>query len=258
MSRACDFEVRRFAELGSTNTYLLEQARAGAPEGVVAVADHQTEGRGRLGRSWEAPPGGSLLVSVLLRPTLGPGDLHLCPALVALAAVEACGQVAGVHPSVKWPNDLLIDGRKVAGVLAEADPDAPGGDPGAVAVVVGLGCNLSWPGPDPKRSTSLDAAAGRPVDGERLLATLLNGVAARRRALDSAPGRSSLAGELEARCETVGQEVRVDLARSSFVGKAVGLTSSGHLVVETTEGPRTVAAGDVVHLRSPGDGGGAN
>ena len=121
-------DIRRFDTIDSTNRYLLDQARAGAPDGIVAVADHQTAGRGRLGRRWEAPAGANLLVSVLLRPEL-PGPLrHLAAAVVALAAADATETVTGLVLGIKWPNDLLgPDGRKVAGVLAEADLSA-GGD----------------------------------------------------------------------------------------------------------------------------------
>jgi BirA family biotin operon repressor/biotin-[acetyl-CoA-carboxylase] ligase len=155
MSRRTFADVRRFDSLDSTNTYLLAEARSGVPEGVVAVAEHQTAGRGRLGRRWEAPPGTCLLVSVLLRPVLEPGQLHLCTSAVALAAADACAAVAGVSPAVKWPNDLLVRGRKLAGVLAESDPAAPGGPEGSVAVVVGVGCNVDWPGPEEAGGISL-------------------------------------------------------------------------------------------------------
>ena len=94
------WDVRPFAEIDSTNTYVRSEARLGAPEGLVAVAEHQTAGRGRLDRRWESPPGSSLLMSVLFRPVIDPGELHLCTAAVALAAVQACREVAGVDPSV--------------------------------------------------------------------------------------------------------------------------------------------------------------
>ncbi len=115
--------MRRFPELGSTNAHLLELARRGAPDGVVVVADHQTAGRGRLGRQWASPPGASLLASVLRRPHLPPQRLHLVALAVAVAAGDACEAVAGFRPELKWPNDLVAGHRKLAGVLAEADGD---------------------------------------------------------------------------------------------------------------------------------------
>jgi BirA family transcriptional regulator, biotin operon repressor / biotin---[acetyl-CoA-carboxylase] ligase len=242
-------DLRRFTSLGSTNAYLLEEARGGAPEGVVVVADHQTEGRGRLGRRWEAPPGASLLASVLLRPVLDPEDLHLCTAAVALATADACRRVAGVVAELKWPNDLVFGDRKLAGVLAESDPGAPGGPEGSVAVVVGVGCNVEWPGPPGAGGVSLREASGRPVDREELLGAFVDELPLRRQALGSAEGRARLTRELRARCSSLGRRVRVELAGGSFEGTAVELTDSGHLVVDTGSGLRAVSAGDVVHLR---------
>src|SRR5271165_6997672 len=143
-------DVRRFPSIDSTNRYLLDEARAGAPADIVATADHQTAGRGRLGRSWVAPPGANLLLSVLLRPPLDPADRHLAGTALALAAVETVGVLVGADGGprsvgVKWPNDLVAaDGRKVAGVLAEGDLSS--GTPGLPApVVVGIGINVNWP-----------------------------------------------------------------------------------------------------------------
>ena len=114
------WDVRRHADLDSTNRQAADLARAGAPEGVVVVADHQTAGRGRLGRVWDAPPGSSLLMTVLLRPALDAARLHLVTMAVALAAADACAEVAGFVPELKWPNDLVVQDRKLAGILAEA------------------------------------------------------------------------------------------------------------------------------------------
>src|SRR5690606_30963034 len=149
---------RRFADVrwvtttGSTNADVLALARDGAPEGVVVVADHQSAGRGRRTRRWGAPPGGSLLVSVLLRPPAGVASAVTMAAAVAMAdAVEA---VAGVKVGLKWPNDLVVGDRKLAGILAEADwPTGttiaagyrrPGAHEGVV-VVVGIELNVVWP-----------------------------------------------------------------------------------------------------------------
>jgi BirA family transcriptional regulator, biotin operon repressor / biotin---[acetyl-CoA-carboxylase] ligase len=217
-------DIRRFASLDSTNRYLLDEARAGAPEGVVAVADHQTAGRGRLGRAWEAPPGAALLCSILLRPELPVDRLHLATAVVALAAAEAVETVAGLRPDVKWPNDLLLGDRKLAGVLAEAE---------LPAVVVGIGINVSAAPPDA-------ASLGEGVDRESLLVALLDN-------LERRYGRwDDVAAEYRAVCSTVGRRVRVEPTTGEpFEGLAEGLSEEGHLVVEG----RVVAAGDVHHLR---------
>ena len=241
-----EWEIRWFDQVDSTNAYVREQARFGAPEGLVAVADHQTEGRGRLGRRWESPPGANLLASVLLRPNIDPADLHLCTTVVALAAMDACRVVAGVGTLLKWPNDLLVDGAKVAGILAEAE--FAGAD--LAAVVVGIGINVGWPGPPEAGGTSLEAAAGSPVDRRVLLHALLAALGERRAGFEAAAGRRALADEGRRRCATLGQQVRVTLEAEVITGRAVAVDDSGRLVVETPTGSRRVTAGDVVHLRA--------
>jgi BirA family biotin operon repressor/biotin-[acetyl-CoA-carboxylase] ligase len=235
--------VRRFAEIDSTNRYLLDEARAGAAEGVVVVADHQTAGRGRLGRTWTAPPGSSLLTSVLLRPTLPPARLHLVTAAMALAAGDACEALSGVRPALKWPNDLIIRDliirdlvigeAKVAGVLAEAE---------LPAVVVGLGLNLTRP---PGRAVALSDVAGRSIDASALLERLLVGLGALVADWDAVSTRYRHA------CATVGRRVRVTLAGGgeAFTGTAVEVTEEGYLCVSTGGGVRVISAADVVHLR---------
>ena len=305
-------DVRRFASLDSTNRYLLDEARAGAPEGVVAVADHQTAGRGRLGRTWEAPSGANLLLSVLLRPDLGPNQRHLAATAVALAALdvivgsEAIGSdvsgggghggggpggaggggqaggpggggqaggpgcpggrsVPGVGPrlpptvGIKWPNDLVTpDGRKLAGVLAEADVTSTAtGVP--APVVVGIGVNVNWPASDAELppelrgiACSLRQLVGAVVDREALLAALLAALVPRVAALATVAGRTCLAADLRAACTTLGRPVRVDLTDESFFGTATTVTDDGHLVVDVDGIPRAVVVGDVVHVRPAG------
>jgi BirA family biotin operon repressor/biotin-[acetyl-CoA-carboxylase] ligase len=239
------WDVRRFDEIDSTNLYLRREARSGAPEGTVAVAEHQSAGRGRLDRRWEAPPGASLLMSVLFRPEFNPSDLHLCTAALALAAAEACRRVAGVDPVLKWPNDLLVGEAKLAGVLAEAEFEGSA----LSAVVVGLGLNIDWPGPPGVGGTCLAELSPGPVDREALLEELLVALDTRRGRLDSPSGRREVAAEMRERCATLGQRVRVELPSEAVVGVATEVDDGGHLVVQTASGPRTISAGDVVHLR---------
>ena len=241
------WDIRRFAEIDSTNTYVLDQARQGAAEGLVAVAEHQTAGRGRLDRRWESPPGANLLASILLRPACQADDLHLCSGAVALAAADACAEVADVEAVLKWPNDLLVSGSKLAGVLAEPDFDGSR----LRGVVVGIGVNVAWPGPAEAGGTCLDDAGGRaqPVDKGALLDVLLEGLGRRRPLLDEKTGRRALADEVRRRCATIGQRVRVTLPNEELTGVASGIDDAGHLVVATRSGLRAVGAGDVVHLR---------
>lgn len=232
-NRARFHDLRRLETVDSTNRYLLDRARSGAPEGEVVVADGQTAGRGRRGRTWEAPPGAALLMSVLARPqrtVLPPARRWLLTAAMALAAADACRSAApDVGPiDIKWPNDLLLSGRKLAGILAEAD---------AGAIVVGIGVNLTWCPPG--------AALLGAVERDQLL----DGV------LDRLDGWWDHWSEVEAayrhRCVTVGRWVHVTLADGEVVGRAVGIAPDGALELDTPEGPERFLVGDVVHVTDP-------
>ena len=231
--------VRRFAEIDSTNRYLLGEARDGAAGGLVAVADHQTAGRGRFDRRWEAPPGSSLLVSVLVRPAPpGEGSGRAVMA-AALALAEAVEHVAGVTAQVKWPNDLVVGDRKLAGLLAEREGDA---------LVIGAGCNVEWEAFPPElaaTSTACNLEAGRGVDRGALLEAFLARLATGLDALEEVPER------YRARLATLGRRVRVVRAHDTLEGVAVDVTGDGALVVRTdADGDELVTAGDVVHLRT--------
>ena len=234
-------DVRWYAEVGSTNSVVAGLVRAGAPEGVVVVADHQTAGRGRLGRTWEDAPGSSLLLSALLRPTLPAHRLPLLTLAVALAASDACGEAAGVVPLLKWPNDLVAGGGKVGGVLGETVATE-----GAVAAVVGIGVNVRAGHPLPPGGVALEEVAGRPVDGSALLVALLRRLEARYRQVDG----SGFVADYRGRSATLGRPVRVELAASSLEGEAVDVTPEGHLVVDVGGTLQVVLSGDVVHLRA--------
>lgn len=243
-------DVRWVAETGSTNADAMVLARQGEPEGIVLVADHQVAGRGRAGRSWTAPPGAGLLLSVLLRPPAAVMDL--CTMVVALSAAEAVEAVAGFSPRLKWPNDLVWPGdgtgsdRKLAGVLAEADA-AP------AVVVVGIGINVAWPDALPEDLADIAVACNHvtstPVDREDLLVALLEQLGPRYEAL-IAGDRAGLLHAWRARSATLGRRVRIELGTTTVEGTAVDVTDDGHLVVATDDGDRTFAVGDVTHLRA--------
>ncbi len=245
----------RFAALehveatGSTNADLIARART-ATDGTVRVTDHQTAGRGRLGRRWDAPPGTNLLVSVLVRPHW-PSENHplVTPAL-AVAAVDALAGM-GVLGAVKWPNDLVIEGGpapgKVAGILAEYTAGPP------EAVVVGLGFNLAWPTPGgdaPAGATSL-CACGHKVGRWDLLAAVLAGFDARLDDLAASGGPQLLREAHLVRSATVGRRVRVDLSNGTVEGTAMDITTDGSLIVRPGVGandPIAVTTGDLIHL----------
>ncbi len=262
-------DIRWVPETGSTNTDALELARQGEPEGIVVVADRQNAGRGRRGRTWEAPEGASLTCTVLLRPWASVAGLTTMA--VALAASEAVEALTGVVSRLKWPNDLVWPGdgsgpdRKLAGTLAEADWPATshvaGGwsEPPAsarAAVVVGIGINVAWAGLTPPDLAALAVAldeltapAAAPTRAD-LLVAFLRRLDVHYGALVDGTGATAVRSAWEARSATIGRRVRVDLGTEDIEGTAVGLTDEGHLIVETLDGGRrTVAVGDVVHLR---------
>jgi BirA family biotin operon repressor/biotin-[acetyl-CoA-carboxylase] ligase len=257
-------DVRWVSETGSTNSDAMALARDGAPEGVVVVADHQSSGRGRRGRSWVAPPGSSLLVSVLLRPPAKVAGV--CAMAGGLAMAEAVDQVVGTVAGLglKWPNDLVVDDRKLAGVLAEADWPAGVSDssgwrePGPterVAVVVGIGINVNWPDSLPdelaESAVALNHLVGREVDRAELLEAFLRRLDEVYAGLVGAGSADHLLEAWRERSATLGRRVRVDLGAEDLEGTAVDVTDDGRLVVETLEGDRrVVAVGDVVHLRT--------
>jgi BirA family biotin operon repressor/biotin-[acetyl-CoA-carboxylase] ligase len=226
------FRIEHVQRTGSTNADVLARARAGEPAGLVLVAGHQSAGRGRLDRRWEAPPGANLLVSILFRPGLAPDQWHRCAAAVAVATVDACA-AAGVVARIKWPNDLVVGAEKLAGILAETD--------GREAVVVGLGCNVGWPmtGEYPGATSLL--ARGASVRPDALLDSILARID---------EGAVDLHARYVARCSTIGREVRVLLPDGEVVqGVARAVDDCGRLAVDTADGPRTFAVGDVIHLR---------
>jgi BirA family biotin operon repressor/biotin-[acetyl-CoA-carboxylase] ligase len=225
------------------------------------VADRQTAGRGRLDRSWEAPPGSALLLSALLRPDLLPTHVHSTTMAAAVAACDACDEVAGFRPALKWPNDIVVSGssvvsessvvgdRKLAGLLAEAEVQ---GD-AVEAVVVGMGLNVNWDQPPPGLEGIAIAASevvGHPVDREALLQHFLDRFAEHYSALVEPGGWRGTLLNYRRSSSTLGKDVRVELPGEAFTGKAVEITGEGHLLVKTSTGEvRRVPAGDVVHLR---------
>lgn len=221
---------------GSTNDDLLRAAAAGeAVDRTVLLAAHQTAGRGRLDRRWDAPPGANLLASIYFaRVPARPAEITQRVGLAIVAAVEATAGRPIVTVALKWPNDVLAGDAKLAGVLAQRAAGVPG-------VVVGFGVNVGWAPPGAARLDDLvDANPARPPD---VLAEIL-------RCLDALPG--VVAGAYRARLATLGRDVRVLLpGGGELVGRATDVTPDGALVVTGDDGrEHRFEAGDVVHLRA--------
>ena len=238
--------------LGSTNERAMALARAGASEGTLVIADAQTAGKGRLGRQWVSAANANLLLSLLFRPPLAPGQAQRLTMICSLAASDAIAQVTGLATRIKWPNDLLLEGKKVAGILTELGLQ---GDQLAHAVV-GLGCNVNMQENDlpPELrplATSLRQVSGEMVDREALLLAFLAEMERRYGALKRG---ESPAAEWSARLATLGQWVQVSEPGSDLVweGEAVAVDADGALLLRLADGSqRRVLAGDVT-LRKPG------
>ncbi|MDM7830861.1 biotin--[acetyl-CoA-carboxylase] ligase [Cellulomonas edaphi] len=259
------FEVVESTE--STNADIvadLEADIAAWPGVGVLVADHQTAGRGREGRTWETPAGTSLTCSFVVRPQVPADRLAWLPLLAGLGAVNAIRATAGVPALLKWPNDLLVPAedplegwgpvRKVGGILAQAVPT-----PDGVAVVVGIGLNVSQTAdelPVPS-ATSLALAGAQHVDREAMLVALvaaLAEIADRWRDADGDAVAAGLAGDVAEVCRTLGTQVRVSLpGGTDLEGVATGLDELGALLVEDAAGQtHRILAGDVHHVRDLG------
>lgn len=229
----------RFDEVtGSTNAAAAELARVGAPEWTVVAAGHQTAGRGRLGRGWVDRPGAALLCSIVLRPPIGPEAAGAVPLLVGTALAEAIADTAEAAAGCKWPNDVLVDGRKAAGVLAEGAVH----DDRIAFVVVGIGVNLGEP-PLP------DVGSVRGVGAPELLGAFLDAFVPRYR-----PAAETFAQDVvdayRPWCVTLGRRVRATTTTGKSVeGEAVDLDANGGLLVDTGAEVVTVSFGEVEHLR---------
>jgi BirA family transcriptional regulator, biotin operon repressor / biotin---[acetyl-CoA-carboxylase] ligase len=241
------------ASLPSTMARAAELAAGGAAEGATVVAEEQTEGRGRLGRSWVAPPGSSLLLSVVLRPPLPRDAVWLTVAAAGVALAGAVEAVAArpVPVGLKWPNDLELGGRKAAGLLAEAHLEGQR----LGWVVLGMGVNVAQRREDlppelADRATSVALALQAPVDRAALLAAWAGRFVDGYRHLAAGEPGPVLAA-YRRRLVTLGRRVRADrVGADPVVGTAVDLTATGGLVVQTDAGARMeVLAADVHHLR---------
>ncbi len=251
-------------EAGSTNTECVRRLTSaeGAqwPDFSVIVTDNQVAGKGRLGRQWSAPAGTSLAISVILRPLtpagrpLPPESLGWMGLLAGLAMTRACTAVlpAGKVASLKWPNDVLIEGRKVCGVLSEMVATDQG-----IALVVGAGVNVSLSKEDlPVPTATSLSLEGAQVSHDEILAAYLREFSRITRVFVSAAGNvrsSGLLDQVIESCDTIGRTVRVELPSGEApVGQAIGISETGSLVVKLGEcaEPLVVSAGDVTHVRA--------
>jgi len=223
---------------GSTNADAVALALDGAPEWTLVGAGHQTTGRGRMGRTWLDRPGGSIITSLVLRPQLHAGRLGLLTLLAGAAWAEAATDATGLEVQCKWPNDLMLDDRKVGGLLAESSVEADE----VRWVVIGSGVNLA--DPDVEGSTGLGE-----IDPVPLLGGFLQRFA-QGYAMPSPTFDDAVVGRWSTISATLGRRVTAVAADGvRRRGTAVAIDRSGRLVVETAEGPVAVSSDEIEHLR---------
>jgi BirA family biotin operon repressor/biotin-[acetyl-CoA-carboxylase] ligase len=256
-------DIRVSAETGSTNEDVLKEAAGGTPEGLVIATETQTAGKGRQGRTWQSRPGAALTFSVLLRPqSVPPAARGWAPLLAGVATVRALRRETGVDAGLKWPNDVLASGRKLAGILAEQSGDA---------IVVGIGINVLGREHElpVATATSLERSGAAIMDRTGLLAAILrhfeHWYLRWRETGDGDPAASGLREEYLSLCMTIGQPVRILLPGGRVLtGTAADVDGAGQLLVEPAPGSDVsdlpaagpagggrvaVSAGDVIHVR---------
>lgn len=244
--------IHIFDEVDSTQNVAQRLVREGAPEGTLVLAERQTAGRGRLGRHWHSPKGKGIYLSLAVRPDL---PLHLMPHMTLLAAVALCRAVRqtvpGVSPGIKWPNDLLVRGRKISGILMESSAENEALQ--YIVAGVGISCNLEaddYPEELREKATSLLIESGSKVEREKLIAAFLLQLEEMFQ-LYREQGFGVVRSLWEASSATIGRQVRMVAYGGSCEGEAVGLDDWGGLVVRQADGTlKTVYSADT---ELPGD-----
>jgi len=246
-TRVLGSEVFAFGRVGSTNDVATSLARGGAPDGALVIAEEQTRGRGRLGRRWHSPPSAGLWFSLVLRPELSAEastTLSLAAALGVAAALE--GNYA-IPARIKWPNDVLVHGRKICGILTEAEFAGSALN----FVVMGIGLNVmggeaDFPPELRGSATSVELEAGDGIGRRDVLIALIEEIESKYLSLRE-QGFSALKSELVGKSSLVGRAVRIQTGREVIEGTAVDIDDRGALILRNTDGSHErILAGDVV------------
>lgn len=255
------FKYNYLASVGSTNQAARELANGGAPSGTLVVSEVQNTGKGRLSRGWESPQGG-LWMSLVLRPEIPPSSAPFMTILTGVALADVLNKEYKVPAKIKWPNDILVDGRKLSGTLTEMDAEMTRIN----FIIIGMGINVNNSLDDlPKevKAISLSQAVGQQTGavaqqsgstGEKLdrvllLHRILGSIMSWSKVMKSEEGREFILDRWRELSDTLGKEVRVEMVGEDLVGKAVDILPSGALVVENEKGRHEVLSGDCIHLR---------
>jgi BirA family biotin operon repressor/biotin-[acetyl-CoA-carboxylase] ligase len=234
-------------EVDSTNLEASRRARQGAPEGMVVLADSQSRGKGRRRRSWSSPPGVNLYFSIILRPALAPAKVTQIPLLAGLAVARALTRVSGIEARIKWPNDILLQGKKAAGVLAEMEEEGKED----FFIVLGIGCNVNWekermPPELQRTATSLQEETGRKFSRGQVAGKIFEQFENAYRSFL----RGNFSPRLRAEWNTLswvnGKQVTISSGDQEFSGEALGIDETGALLIRNRRGEiQPVIAGDV-------------
>jgi BirA family biotin operon repressor/biotin-[acetyl-CoA-carboxylase] ligase len=248
--------IHHFQTIDSTNSKAYQLAMQGAEEGEVVVAESQDKGRGRLGRPWYSPPFLNLYLSIILRPKIPPHQASLLTLLAAVATADAVREISGLLPLIKWPNDILLGGRKVAGLLNELHS----GTDRVHFAILGIGINLNMDGKSfskeiRKVATSLKKELGRPVSRAAFLRVLLQKLEAWYETLLN-EGAGPVLEAWRDRARIKGRPVRVASSGETLTGRAVDIDTEGNLIIKTEDGhQKIIVAGDVEYdPKENGDG----
>jgi BirA family biotin operon repressor/biotin-[acetyl-CoA-carboxylase] ligase len=234
--------IHYFPEIGSTMDAARELAKKGAKEGTIVIAEAQTRGRGRLSRQWLSPEGG-IYCTLILRPRISPAYAPRINLMAAIAVAATIRKLFGLKAELKWPNDVLIEGKKVCGILAEMDAEMDVVN--FVNVGIGINANASIPRFE-KTATSLKDALGREISRKEFLSVLIMEMERRQPLLMKA----NLLREWKRLSATLNKEVRVMSLGEEVIGQAMDIDATGALILKSKHGSlRTVLAGDCVHLR---------
>ena len=237
-------KIQYFDSLASTNTYAKELANQGAPEGTIIIAEHQTGGRGRLGRSFSSPAGMGIYLSVILRPDCYPQELMHLTCATGVAVGDAVATVTGQMPGIKWTNDLVLGKRKLGGILTELSINSSSGK--VEWVVVGIGINCCQKSDDfPEDIRQIAVSLGiSPTHRPQLVAALIHSLCDMRRHLLTE--KQGIMEDFRHRCVTINQEISILRGDTVRHGKAVAVDDDGGLIVALSDGTReTVTSGEV-------------
>lgn len=232
--------IIRLHEVVSTNTLVMETEHYLAQHGLVVVARHQTGGRGRIGKKWVSLPGAQLQFSTVVHPKIPRDEVPAMALMAGVAVAEGLERGLGLEPTLKWPNDVLLGGKKVCGILVEMKTDSAGSP--RVVVGIGINCNGSerdFPAGLRPLLTTLEHHAGGPVELDQLLGEILPRIEAWQERLD-AGGKSEMLEAWQGRAHLGGRKLRYPTPQGAREGRAVGLTEEGYLLIETPGGGRQI------------------